>query len=105
MVAALGTVPAPRLPVQPGPDNAAPAVGRWTLFQGEVTVYGVDAIAREPRVFRMDTATGRVWVYKIRSFRTKFSETGLARLEGWEEITDKPDPEPIVQEYNRSGAP
>ena len=43
--------------------NESPQVGRFLLESGEYIAPSVSAVTRLPGIFKIDTATGKVWRY------------------------------------------
>lgn len=62
-------------------SNQPPQVGRFVLESGEYIAPSVSAVTRLPGIFKIDTATGKVWRYE--------SETiGKKAIENWIPISE-----------------
>lgn len=95
----VGCTNQPDAPVTTGHPTslqASPEIGRYQLVQGRVTVtqYGDSdririmqgGLSPTDALFRIDTVTGKTWVYKVDVFPNKNGSN--IRDAGWEEVTD-----------------
>lgn len=61
----------------------SPKVSRFQIMAGKYEIYGLGGVKSSDSVFKIDTLTGKAWIY-----RSSVSEKELKQ--GWQEIPEFP---------------